>query len=99
MATQGSSAWFRMYSVAEGPNVSYKETVYSAWDMQARSKSISLDLFSLADIGTCQLPFWSVLTPQADTIFPGCESSLPVCLNDPYSKIRSSSLHSGIVHP
>ena len=38
VTTQGNEAWLMMYSVAEGPSVSYRETVYSDCDIHARSR-------------------------------------------------------------
>lgn len=104
VATHGKAAWLMMYSVAEGPSVSYRETEYSDCDMQARSEGFSVGLLiwvliRAPTLRTYQLPFRSVLAPDPNAKFLLKYPCLLVDLDDADAQIGSPSLHGAIIHP
>lgn len=83
VAMHGREAWFMMYSVAEGPSVSYNETEYSDWDMQARSvRFISERRTPFKSQPTSQLPFRPILAPQTHSVLLLSHPRLLVDLDD-----------------
>ncbi len=101
VTTQGNEAWLMMYSVAEGPSVSYRETVYSDCDIHARSRGYvsRVHLKGYQPHLTCYLPFRSVLAPETDSMLLLHYSSLLTDLNDTSSKVGPSLLNITISQP